>query len=107
MAKMPNPLPNNLKNEVHSHVRSILEAPKQKTARMLLRETISLYEDKALEAGLYNAATVLSRPEKYGKRLRRTNSIEGLNEEIRRQERVIRIFPNRKSVVRLLGALLT
>lgn len=106
MAKMPNPLPNNLKNEVHSHVRSILEAPNKKTALMLLRETISLYEDKALEAGLYNAATVLSRPEKYGKRLRRTNSIEGLNEEIRRQERVIRIFPNRESVIRLLGALL-
>ena len=34
MAKMPNPLPNDLKNEVHSHVRSILEAPNEKTARL-------------------------------------------------------------------------
>lgn len=32
--------------------------------------------------------------------------MEWLNEEIRRRERVIRIFPNRESVVRLLGTLL-
>ena len=49
---------------------------------------------------------MLSLPEKYRKRLRPTNSIERLNEEIRRRERVIRIFPNRETVVRLPGALL-
>ena len=103
---------NNLKNEVHSHVRSILEVPNEKTARMLLRETISLYEDKAskamgiLEVGFYDAAAVLFLPEKCRKRLRTTNSIERLNEEIRRRKRVIRIFPNRESVIRFLGALL-
>ena len=32
--------------------------------------------------------------------------MERLNEEIRRRERVIRIFPNRAEALRLLGALL-
>ena len=45
-------------------------------------------------------------PEKYRKRLRTTNMQERLNEEIRRRERVIRIFPNDDSALRLIGALL-
>ena len=49
---------------------------------------------------------VMNLPLKYRKRLGTINSIERLNEEIRRRERVIRIFPNVESVVRLIGALL-
>lgn len=37
---------------------------------------------------------------------RTTNAVERLNAEIRRRERVIRIFPNRESALRLIGALL-
>ena len=48
----------------------------------------------------------LTRPEKYRKRLRRTNMQEQLNEEIRGRERVIRIFPNDASALCLIGALL-
>ncbi len=42
----------------------------------------------------------------YRKRLRTTSGMERPNEEIRRRERVIRIFPNRESVIRLIGSLL-
>jgi len=42
----------------------------------------------------------------YRKRLYTTNSLEQPNEEIRRYERVIRIFPNRESAIRLIGTLL-
>lgn len=104
--------PKALKDEIHTHVRAILEASNPEAARLLLQQTLAAYEDKAakamriLEAGFDDVTAVLSLPEKYRKRLRTTNSVERLNEEVRRRERVIRIFPNRESVIRLIGALL-
>ena len=59
-----------------------------------------------LQDGFEDAMAVLALPEKYRKRLRSTNMQERLNEEIRRRERVIRIFPNDESALRLIGALL-
>lgn len=104
--------PKGLKDEIHAHVRAILEAPDPDTARMLLNQTLAAFGDKApktmrtLESGFDDATAVLSLPEKYRKRLRTTNSVERLNAEVRRRERVIRIYPNRESVIRLIGALL-
>jgi putative transposase len=104
--------PKSLQEELYPHVRAILDAPDMDTARLLLNQTLQAYETRApkamavLEAGFDDATAVLVLPERYRKRLRTTNGIERLNEEIRRRERVIRIFPNRESVVRLIGALL-
>ncbi|MBP2258895.1 transposase-like protein [Virgibacillus campisalis] len=39
-------------------------------------------------------------------RLKSTNVIERLNQEVRRQEKVVRIFPNTESAIRLIGAVL-
>src|SRR5690606_41917817 len=84
----------------------------EKTARVLLHQTVELFEDKApgamdtLEDGIDDAIAVLELPPHYRKKLRTTNAVERLNAEIRRRERVIRIFPNRESALRLIGALL-
>jgi len=61
----------------------------------------------ALENGLEEATAVLALPGKYRRRLRTTNMIERLIEELRRREKVIRIFPNIDSAWRLIGALLS
>lgn len=61
---------------------------------------------ECLEDAFDDATAVLCLPEKYRKRLRTTNMQERLNEEIRRRERVVRIFPNEESSLRLVGALL-
>lgn len=104
--------PKALQPEIRARVRAILDAPDLQTARLLLKETLSSYESKAskamqiLEEGFDDATAVLALPERYRKRLRTTNSVERMNEEIRRRERVIRIFPNRESLERLIGALL-
>ncbi|WP_025729905.1 IS256 family transposase, partial [Atopobacter phocae] len=39
-------------------------------------------------------------------RLKSTNLLERLNQEVRRREKIIRIFPNRVSANRLIGAVL-
>jgi len=104
--------PKALQDEIHGRLRSILDASDAETARLLLQQTLTAYEDKAgkamrvLESGFDDATAILMLPERYRKRLRTTNSVERLNEEVRRRERVIRIFPNRESVLRLIGALL-
>lgn len=59
-----------------------------------------------LETAFEDALAILPLPEKYRRRLRSTNMQERLNEEIRRRERVIRIFPNDQSAMRMVGALL-
>jgi putative transposase len=104
--------PKQLQEELYPRVRAILDAPDLETARLLLQQTVEIYESKAtkaisvLENGFDDATAVLLLPEKYRKRLRTTNGMERLNEEIRRRERVIRIFPNREPVIRMIGALL-
>jgi transposase-like protein len=45
-------------------------------------------------------------PEKYRRRLRTTNGLERLIQELRRREKVVRIFPNDESTWRLLGVFL-
>lgn len=59
-----------------------------------------------LDLGFDDVMAVFSIPQGYRKRQRTTNSVERLNEEIRRRERVIRTFPNEESMTRLIGALL-
>jgi putative transposase len=82
------------------------------TARKLANDVIAEFESKAgkametLENGLDHALTILNFPRRYHKRLRTTNLAERMNEEIRRRQRVIRIFPNDKAAERLIGALL-
>lgn len=58
-----------------------------------------------LDEGFEDAFSYLNEEEIHT-RLRTTNSLERLNEEIRRREKVIRIFPNEASALRLIGSIL-
>jgi putative transposase len=111
-ANISDACPKALQEEVHRRVRAIFEAPDSETARVLLAKFSADYQHRApvavatLERGFDDATAILALPAPYRQRLRTTNAVERLNEEVRRRERVIRIFPNRESAIRLLGALL-
>jgi len=49
--------------------------------------------------------TVYSLPESHRRRMRSTNMLERFNQELKRRSRVIRIFPNEQSCLRVLGTL--
>jgi len=98
--------------EVAAYAKLVLQAPDMKEARRRLDEFVERFQKTApksvacLEEAFEDAMAVMVLPEKYRKRLRTTNMQERLNEEIRRRERVIRIFPNDESALRMFGALL-
>jgi putative transposase len=104
--------PKALQPEVKEELRRLYESVDLESARKVRDQIIKTYESKApkatalLDEALDDITAVLALPLKYRKRLRTTNGVERLNQEIRRRERVIRIFPNAASVIRLMGALL-
>jgi transposase-like protein len=103
--------PASYRDQMHQVLDRILEAGSQEEARGQLDDHREQLEEKAasaleiLEDGFYDATAVLALPEKYRKRLRTTNMLERFIQEIRRREKVIRIFPNMNSAYRLVGAL--
>jgi putative transposase len=104
--------PKALQPEVKEELRRLYESVDLESARKVRDQIIKTYESKApkatalLDEAFDDITAVLALPLKYRKRLRTTNGVERLNQEIRRRERVIRIFPNATSVIRLMGALL-
>jgi len=104
--------PKSLRGEVKTFLRDIYTAPDRESAKERMQQLSAQLTDRApkakkvLEDGFDDAIAAFMLPEKYRKRMRTSNYIERLNEELRRRERVIRIFPNTDSVYRLLGAVL-
>jgi len=104
--------PTGVEDAMHEGLDKIFKADSPEMARTAFNELAADLEGKAdralqtLELGLEDATAVLCLPEKYRRRLRTTNMVERLNSEVRRREKVIRIFPNDESAWRLIGAYL-
>ncbi|MCS4103362.1 IS256 family transposase [Salinibacter ruber] len=103
--------PSGYRDRMHQILDQLLEASSQKDMQRRFEEVSGEIEENApaalevLEGGLVDATAVLALPGKYRRRLRTTNMVERFIEEIRRREKVVRIFPNIGSVKRLVGAL--
>lgn len=98
--------------EVAADIRAIFNAPDRKTAEELLQSAIQKYAISAprlsswLENNLFEGFLVFDFPLEHRRTIRTTNSLERINKELRRRTRVVGVFPNQASCLRLVSALL-
>jgi transposase-like protein len=97
---------------VAGDIRAIFNAPDRHEAERLLEKFVGRYQTTApklatwAEEALPEGFTVFSLPTSHRRRLRTTNLIERVNQEVKRRTRVARLFPNEASCLRLVSAVL-
>lgn len=97
---------------VLSLMHSVTEAPTREAAKTALTTAIAELQKKApktarlLEEYGEEILGVYSLPETHRTRMRTTNMLERQNQELKRRTRVVRVFPNGASCLRLVSALL-
>lgn len=107
-------LPKKGMERVKTQIRAIYETVEIKDARKLYEAFVIEYEQEPklnkvlekLEDAFDDSVQYMNESFQWHKHIRSTNSLERLNQEVRRRERVIRIFPNEASAFRLIGAVL-
>jgi len=101
-----------MRREVARDLRGVWDAPDRSEAERQLAVLVKKYQAIApklaawLEANVPEGLTVFALPAEHRRRLRTSNPLERLNEEIKRRTRVATLFPNEASLLRLVTAIL-
>ena len=100
------------RKELASDLRAIFAAPERDQAMDVTSSVAQKWQAKGnekvashLEEHIEECLSCLAFPESHRRRIRTTNALERLNQEIKRRTRVVRIFPNRESCLRLVASL--
>jgi transposase-like protein len=100
------------RKELGADLRAIFAAPDRKQAFTIASSVAERWRKKGnekvaehLEEHIEECLSCLAFPESHRRRIRTTNGLERLNQEIKRRSRVVRIFPNERSCLRLVTAL--
>jgi transposase-like protein len=99
--------------EVTRDLRNVFNAPDRYEADRLLAQLVKKYESSApdlsawMETDVPEGLMVFELPPSHRRRLRTTNMLERLNQEIKRRTRVATLFPNEASLLRLVSAVLS
>lgn len=105
-------VPQKQKGMVAAITRTIFMQEDKKAAKVCLRAVSDQLRTKfpkaanVVELAENEVLSYMGFPEKHWKQIYTSNLIERLNKEIRRRFNVVSVFPNRKAVIRLGGALL-
>jgi len=105
-------VPKSSQSMVSSIIRTIFAQPSQEAATMQLRQVTQQLRGKfpkamdILEQAESDVLAYMAFPREHWRQIHSTNPLERLNREIRRRSDVVGIFPNRESVIRLIGAIL-
>jgi transposase-like protein len=81
-------------------------------AQRRIKQVVTFYQERypelatAIEEGTQETLAVFALPESQRKKLATTNCVERLSQSIKQRTRVVRIFPNRHSCLRLVTAIL-
>ncbi len=92
-------------------LRGVFAAPSREVALRIASELAARWRGshprvaEHLEEHIEECLSCLTFPESHRRRIRTTNGLERLNQEIKRRTRVVRIFPNREACLRLVAAL--
>ena len=101
-----------MQTEVAEDIRTIFNAPDRATAEAYLAKTVEKYQKSASRLAAWmtdnipEGLTVFAFPVSHRRRIRTTNGVERLHREVRRRARVVSIFPNQASCLRLVSAIL-
>jgi transposase-like protein len=100
------------RKELGADLRAIFAAPNREQALRIASSVAERWRSKGhnkvsehIEEHIEECLSCLVFPESHRRRIRTTNGLERLNQEIKRRTRVVRIFPNRQSCLRLVTAL--
>jgi putative transposase len=100
------------RKELAADLRAIFAAQERGSALELASSVAQRWRAKGyekvachLEEHIEECLACLAFPESHRRRIRTTNGLERLNQEIKRRTRVVRIFPNREACLRLVTAL--
>ena len=100
-----------MQKQVHDDIADVFASPNGELAQERLKYYVEKYAVSApqlsewMEENLPEGLTVFQLPAKHRKRMRTSNSLERLHEEINRRTRVARLFPNEASLLRLVSAI--
>ncbi|MBC2724836.1 MAG: IS256 family transposase [Desulfosporosinus sp.] len=101
-----------MRREVAEDIRTIFNAPDKDTAEIYLKKAVKKYATLApkladwMEVNVPEGFTVFAFPRAHQRRLRTSNYMERLSQEIKRRTRIVRVFPNEQSCLRLISAIL-